>query len=331
VVSSSLTYYILCLPSHLEEGMMTQIGTLRTFEVRNSSRLSLDVQAFLLDAQARNVSPGTLRFYSQKLYPLIAYLEQLKLREAEEVTASHLRLWLVHLQQTGHNPGGVHGFYRAAKALFMWLLREGTIVKSPMALVRAPKVPEEPLEPVTLEQIRALLAVCATKSELDTRDKAVILCLWDSGCRASEFVSLTYGDIDLQSGTLMIRSGKGRKPRVTFLGAKSRRELMRYLRIRGELALSDPLFASDKGKELRYESLRDILRRRAKEAGIEAPTLHSFRRGFALDSLRNGADVYSLQRLMGHADLSVLRRYLKQTDVDLQRVHEKTGPVDRLL
>ncbi len=310
---------------------MAQNGTLRILEVRNSSRLNLDVQAFLLDAQARNVSSGTLRFYSQKLYPLVAYLDSLDLRDATEVTASHLRLWLVQLQQTGHNPGGVHGFYRAAKAFFTWLLREGTIVKNPMSLVRAPKVPEEPLEPVTLEQIRTLLSVCEAKTLLGARDRAVILCLWDSGCRASEFISLTYGDIDLQTGALMIRSGKGRKPRVTFLGAKSRRELMRYLRIRGDISLSDPLFASDRGGSLCYTSLRDVMRRRAKQAGIEAPTLHAFRRGFALDSLRNGADVYSLQKMMGHADLAVLRRYLKQTEADLQSVHQKSSPVDNLL
>jgi len=98
-----------------------QKNTLRIVSVRNSSRLANDVQAFLLDAQARNVAPGTLRFYSQKLYPLITYLETLDLRHAEDVAASHLRLWLIYLQETGHNPGGVHGYYRAAKAFFAWL------------------------------------------------------------------------------------------------------------------------------------------------------------------------------------------------------------------
>ena len=58
------------------------------------------------------------------------------------------------------------------------------------------------------------------------------------------------------------------------------------------------------------------------------PSLHSFRRAFALVSLRAAAsDVYSLQELMGHADLSVLRRYLAQYDEeDLQRAHERTVP-----
>jgi len=311
--------------------MIPQNDTLRILQVLESPQLSLDVQAFLLDAQARNLAPGTLRYYSQKLYPLIAYLSGLGIQQTERVTSTHLRHWLVYLQDTGHNPGGVHGFYRAAKAFFSWLTQEETIEQNPMARVRAPRVPEELLEPVTLKQVQALLSACDKSSKLGARDRAVFLCLWDSGCRASEFTALSYGDVDLKTGSVLIRSGKGRKARVTFLGTKSRRELLRYLRFRGSVAVSAPLFATKEGKRLRYESLRDIVRRRAKHAGIEPPTLHSFRRGFALHSLRNGADVYSLQRMLGHADLSVLRRYLRQTENDLQQVHQKTSPVDHLL
>ena len=58
---------------------------------------------------------------------------------------------------------------------------------------------------------------------------------------------------------------------------------------------------------------------------------HTSQRASPLACLRNGVDVYSLQRLMGHADLSVLRRCLAQTEGDLKRAHERGGPVDRLL
>lgn len=85
------------------------------------------------------------------------------------------------------------------------------------------------------------------------------------------------------------------------------------------------------GDRLTYSGLRQVMRRRAIAAGVPVPSLHSFRRAFALACLRGGMDVYSLQRLMGHADLTVLRRYLLQTEGDLQVAHAKSGPVDRLL
>ena len=142
---------------------------------------------------------------------------------------------------------------------------------------------------------------------------------------------MDYADVDLKTGALLIRSGKGRKSRVTFLGAISRREVLRYLRFRTGPEPSEPLFATKTGTRLSYSALRDIIRLRARDAGIGAPTLHAFRRGFALACLRNDVDLISLQRMMGHSDLSVLRRYLAQTQEDLRRAHEKGGPVDRLL
>ncbi len=311
--------------------MATSQDTLRILQVLETPQLMLDVRAFLLDAQARNLSAGTLRFYQQKLYPLVRYLQEHGVSTAEQATPTVLRQWVVDLQVGNHNAGGVHAYYRAAKAFFSWLSAEEAIGQNPMRRVRSPKVPEEPLQPVTPDQIRSLLRVCDRHSQTGARDTAIILALWDSGCRAAEFVALDNSDIDLQSGALLVRSGKGRKPRVTFLGAKSRRELLRYLRLRGETPATAPLFATDGGTRLSYTGLRDIIRRRAGQAGIAAPSLHSFRRGFALASLQNGADVYSLQKMMGHADLSTLRRYLRQTECDLQRVHEKSGPVDVLL
>lgn len=81
-----------------------------------------------------------------------------------------------------------------------------------------------------------------------------------------------------------------------------------------------------------YAGLMDFLKRRAFLAGLkDIPTPHDFRRAFALMMLRNGVDVFALQRLMGHSDLQVLRRYLAQTDQDSQAAHMRGSPVDNNL
>jgi integrase len=61
------------------------------------------------------------------------------------------------------------------------------------------------------------------------------------------------------------------------------------------------------------------------------PTLHDFRRAFALNMLRNGVDIFALQRLMGHSDLQIMRRYLAQNNEDNQLAHMRGSPVDNNL
>jgi len=288
---------------------------------------NLDLRGFLLDRQARGLSTHTIAFYRNELRQFWNFLGPV---EAGEITAEDIRRYLLYLGKR-RNPGGVHVAYRALRAFFNWWQEETDSDTNPIAKVKAPKVPQEPLEPLSLKDLKAMLRTCERRTFKGDRDRAILLCLLDTGTRASEFLSLNVGDVNLGTGAVLVKRGKGDKSRMVFLGAKARRELLRYLRHRPEVKDADPLWVTRNGKRLTYGGLRGIMRRRAKKAGVPTPSLHGFRRAFALLCLRSGVNIYSLQRLMGHSDLSVLRRYLKQTEDDLRLAHEAGGPVDNWL
>ena len=152
----------------------------------------------------------------------------------------------------------------------------------------------------------------------------------DTGARAQEFLNLNLEDIELSTGSVLIRQGKGRKPRMVFLGRKTLRAIRAYFRFSRDI--SPALWVSIHGERVTYTALRCLLRRRARLAWLEnIPTHHDFRRAFALVMLRNGVDVFALQKLMGHSALQVLRRYLAQTDLDIQTAHMRGSPVDKSL
>jgi integrase/recombinase XerD len=182
------------------------------------------------------------------------------------------------------------------------------------------------LEPVEVEDVSLLVKACNSSSFLDYRDKALLMFLLDTGARAREVLNIDIQDVDLVSGATLIERGKGAKPRTVFLGKASRKALRAYLKHRVD---NHPaLWVTDDIERLEYSGLRAILTRRAKLAGVKAPSLHSFRHAFAINMLRAGVDVFSLQKLMGHADLQVLRRYLAQTTEDIAQAHRMGSPVD---
>jgi site-specific recombinase XerD len=103
-----------------------------------------------------------------------------------------------------------------------------------------------------------------------------------------------------------------------------------FVRTRSDKNL--PLFASKTGERLTYDGLNQILERRTKKARLEEkPNLYHFRRAFAINMLRNGVNIFALQKLMGHSDLTVLRRYLAQTEADIEEAHMLGSPVDKSL
>lgn len=285
-------------------------------------------KGFVIDRKSNNVTRNTLKFYHTEFKRFLAFCESNKLQMIQDLTPVILREYLLHLEGAGHNPGGIHGSYRAIKALLIWYENEFEPENwhNPIRKVRAPKLSIQPIEPVDMDTIRRLVASCNGTRDTDERDRALILFLLDTGTRAFEACSANIEDLDQVNGVLMIRCGKGGKPRMVVIGKRTRQEVRRYLRSRND---NNPaLWVTNEGERLTYEGLNQVLRRRAQYAGVRKPGLHDFRRAFALNCLRAGMDIFTLQKLMGHADLTVLRRYLAQNTEDLRLAHAKASPVD---
>lgn len=293
-------------------------------------RLDIWIEAFLIDCRARNLSRGTLNFYKQKLTLFYKYCDLQAVSRVDQIDATILRKLLIHLVDTNHNEGGTHAVYRSIKAFLIWFEKEVEPKDwtNPIKKVKGPKISSEPLPPVSYETIKNLLKECNPNSFTGARDRALILSLLDTGARAGEAVAVNIEDLDLPKGQILIRSGKGRKPRLVFIGQKTRKAIRMYLQLRNDT--DSALWVTISGHRIRYGGIREIILRRSADAGINPPNLHSFRRQFALSMLRSGVDVFSLQRLMGHADLQVLRRYLAQTDQDGKHAHDLGCPVEKL-
>ena len=289
------------------------------------------VNAFLVDRKAQNVAPGTVKFYHENLMSFVGFAGLSQVDQVLQINAPLIREYLLWLSEAGHNPGGCHASYRSLRAFLYWwedeVEPEGW--KNPIRKVKAPRVSIEPLEPIDLEVLRALLKTCQLKTFLGDRDRGIMLTLIDTGVRAKKLLRIDREDCDLITGEILVRKGKGGKPRSVYLGKRSRRAMRSYMKHRQDDFA--PLWITIHEDRLTYPGLRQIIRRRALAAGVPEQSLHSFRRGYALTMLRNGVDVFTLQKLMGHADLQVLRRYLAQTTEYLRIAHAKASSVDRML
>jgi len=278
-----------------------------------------------IQKQTQFVIQGTIRYYTSELNLFCAFLDEQGVVRLDEVTADVLRQYLMQLERT-RNPGGIGDSFRAIRAMFLWYEEEfePDEWKNPVRKVKAPKRNKQALPGVEMESIRELLKVCKLR-----RDRLIFLTLFDTGVRACELLALDVEDIDLVTGAVTVRHGKGDKRRTVFVGSKSRKELRAYLKEQGRW--SGALFMTDDCEgRLHYGGLVRLVERRSKDAGIKPPGCHDFRRAFAVTMLRNGCDVMKLADMMGHSSLEVLRRYLHLVTDDLQEIHALAGPVDKL-
>jgi len=308
---------------------MNETQRIIDFSGREKSLTNL-IDGFLLERKSRGLQVESITFYRGKLKHFTQWTSGQGITNIDEITPTVIRAFLLYLEETKHKPGGVGAFYRVIRAFLKWYEVEFDRADwvNPLRKVRAPKVPTEPLDPVSMDDIRALLAACQGKKFTADRDKAIILTLLDTGARANELLRIDFADCNTITGDVLIRKGKGSKPRTVFVGRKTRRALRGYLKLRDDH--SPALFVTDDGERMTYEGLCGVMTRRAKLAGIRPPTLHSYRRAFALNMLRAGVDTVTISRLLGHGDLQMILRYVQQNADDLRDAHSRASPADKL-
>jgi len=287
------------------------------------------MEAFILERKSRGLSQGTIEFYRKKLQKFVDFCLPLGINDPIKISASDIRNFLIHLENNGHNHGGVHAHFRVVRSFMYWYEEENELTDwtNPIRKVKVKTPKDIPLEPADISAVKEILKTCGNDFT-GIRDKAIILIFLDTGIRASELLALDHENINPITGVIQILHGKGGKFRTAYLSKKSRLAIRRYISKKG--INEGAFFTSQEDIRLKYSGLRQVLRRRCKKGKVEYQSPHSFRRLFAITMLRNGIDIFSLQLLMGHADLQVLRRYLKQVDQDLIEVHQKASPVCNL-
>ena len=87
--------------------------------------------------------------------------------------------------------------------------------------MKPPKLDTTVVQPLSDDQLRALLKACSGKTLRDRRDEAVIRLMFEGGLRRGEVVNLQVADIDLLAGTAVVRRGKGGKGRVVPYGPQT--------------------------------------------------------------------------------------------------------------
>ena len=311
--------------------------------------LSLDQLTYyghgwLVDCEIRQHSPATRATRRLILDKLLWYLrsQALSCCGTSELRGFFSYLINGHTEDGGRwgnpqmtrpiRPRTVDTYHGHLRTFFSWVIAQGPLSASPMALISAPVCRADQIQPFTPDQVESLLAA-ARHTQQPRRDEAMVMLLIDTGVRASELCGLKHRDLDLTEKRITVL-GKGGKKRTIYFGQRATKALWSYLG--GKPVDADaPLFpserASAKGDHLSRFGLRDMIGRLEEKSGVTGVRVsaHTFRHTFAVSFLRGGGQVYALKEIMGHTDLKMTLKYVALAEADLAS-QRRFSPGDQL-
>lgn len=225
----------------------------------------------------------------------------------------------------------IHIFARSIRAFYNWLVAEEYLDRSPMTKLKPPKLEQRYKEVLSVVEVERLFAELNPKTFLGSRMYAVIALLYDSGLRAGELCGLDVADVDWASYQVRVL-GKGRKERLVPFSPATQRALRKYLTLREPFTLdgNEALFISPEGQRLTRNALTHAVKRLGDRAGIPRLHPHLLRHSAAVAAIMNGADQFSLKRILGHSQLSTTDVYMDYAQQHLADRHKQFSPMARI-
>lgn len=207
------------------------------------------------------------------------------------------------------------------KAYYNYLEEEEFIGENPFRKIKV-KFKESIVLPriIPREEIEQLLNfmylypenIGKMKTRYWLRDIAVVEVFFATGARVYEISNIRSDCINLNSGLIRIM-GKGGKERYIQIVEPTILELLKRYYAENKKSINECgyFFINQRGKRFTEQSIRNMMKKYTKLAGIERNiTPHMFRHSFATYLIEEGVDISCLQQILGHSSIKTTQIYI---------------------
>lgn len=310
------------------------------------------IRKYLRRVKARK-SPSTLKNRRVSIRQFAEFCTRDELT-FQEVNPEHINEWIDELLLDDYAPRSIRTKVYDVSSLYQYLEGRGEVDNNPISTVDLNEFSGTKIDEFTevryleIEEYETMIEACAK-----LRNRVLIELLWETGCRASEAVSIRISDIDRSNRSIKIESAKqgalsaskqrtvyysrafGRTlrewldhgGRSKYLGAGSNAD--EYLLVTKEAPSMAPSRVSEIVRKIaskEFADVQQVLYTDASGVNRNRVTAHAFRHSYAVHRVKNGMPLVYLQDLLGHEEIEVTRRYLQFRDDDVAEAERKYRP-----
>lgn len=288
----------------------------RAIEERENITLAQVWEKYLPVAQANKAAHTA---YAEEAAYRLWLSPTLAGKPLRDIKPIHLERIKKTMAEAGRSAQTVRHVLAALRQVYNFAKRNSLYAgDNPVSMVKKPSADARRLRFLTHDEADRLLAALAER-ESNVHDMALLAL--HCGLRAGEIFSLTWGDVDMERGVLILRDTKSGKTRAAYM-TEAVAAMLADMDRRGP---NDLVFPSANGGRIVQisETFNRVVTALGLNNGVTDPrqkvVFHTLRHTFASWLVEQGVDLYSVKELMGHGTLAMTERYSHLSPDKLRR------------
>lgn len=297
--------------------------------------LKFAFEEFVADREYKELSPRSIQNYKETFKQFFAYCVENEIIDADDVTSSTVKNFLITCQKNGNNPGSINFKLRNLKAIFNYLTDQEIIKRNPTKKVSFVK--SNPTVQVLKDEHIAQMLKYYRRLKMRehdfhaVRDSAIINVLIATGLRLGELTSMRWETTDLVNQEMVI-FGKARKETTVEICDALKVELEQYKLTclkQFNKTLPEYVFVNLQGKRLTENAVKCIFKRLSEVMNFKDVRLsaHTFRHYYCSKMVQN-LNSFEVKELMRHSSITTTQRYVHLFKNDLKEKNNRYNPLN---
>lgn len=280
-------------------------------------------------------SPQTLCRINCAFSILSPFLEREGADQMPDLTRDQLQRFLLELIALGKSKGTNWTYAQVVRSWLLWCEEQGVIDRCPIRAKDLPKKPEARPEPLTFEQMKAVLGAAAGQPPwrwLAKRNLALLITMLDTGLRRGEVCRLRVGHF--ATGVFeVVQKGDRLRSGVVHpdTAAATLDYIEAYERETGNrLSNDDAAWRNVRNEPLQPNGLRRVFTTISREVGFRVWP-HRLRATSATWRFGANGSEEVVRMALGHSNLRSIKCYVRALPEDVRRLLIESSPINRLL
>lgn len=273
-------------------------------------------------------SDKTVNEYPAMLQKLINWFEDTEgdRFEPNKITTLHIHEFIAFLDKVEkYEPAYINKILASLKTFYKYATETGLVIYNPTIKVKMKRTMKQYAAPQWLTKQESAKFFHAIEQEKNikrkSRDMAICRLMAGAGLRVQEVSDLNTIDICIEKRreNVTVRGGKGSKFRIVPLNSDTVESLEDWFKYREDSINNEAIFLSERNTRMSDRTIRHMVTKYAKSAGLEDVSPHTLRHTFCKSLADQGVRLEHIAYLAGHESLETTRRYTQPGENDLRK------------